>query len=342
MRCLLALVVLGLCLASVIGGKAMAENCGVPRTPPPFIEPIDVGYDAFPDSTATAEGMLTLRADMTARFCQVHLDVVYAEKDGRKLTLQVIEPPKRDGAEGPFPIVMYVQGSAWFEQFIGEKMEMLINFAGRGYVVAIIQYRPSTVAPFPAQIRDAKTAIRFMRKNAAKYNGDPDRMIMWGDSSGGHTTVMTCVTEDDQLFSDESVIQEPLDIKGYVDYYGPVDIARMNSVPSTQNHIVPESPEGMLIGGVNVFENLDLAARTNPVNYIKADKKLRPIFIIHGTKDRLVNFEQSVILYNALKAAGKEATFYRLQGADHAGGAFWTKDVLDIVEGFIKDALARK
>jgi hypothetical protein len=41
-------------------------------------------------------------------------------------------------------------------------------------------------------------------------------------------------------------------------------------------------------------------------------------------------------LYEALKDNGKEVEFYKLLGADHGGSPFWTNEVLDIVEGFIR------
>jgi dipeptidyl aminopeptidase/acylaminoacyl peptidase len=62
--------------------------------------------------------------------------------------------------------------------------------------------------------------------------------------------------------------------------------------------------------------------------------------IIHGSKDRIVPFGQSVMLYEALKQAGKAVEFYQLQGADHAGPPFWTEDVLDIVERFVRAHLS--
>ena len=51
----------------------------------------------------------------------------------------------------------------------------------------------------PAQIEDAKTAVRFMRMHAREYGVDAERIALWGDSSGGHTAVMAGVTADGTL-----------------------------------------------------------------------------------------------------------------------------------------------
>jgi acetyl esterase/lipase len=302
-----------------------------------FIEPKELSYEDFPESDLSTEGMKTIKADITPRFCTLDLNVEYAVKDGHHLKLQILQPVLQgENDQRKFPLVIYIQGSAWFQQALGMTLPQLLTVAKRGYVVAIVEYRPSPVAPFPAQIKDTKTAIRFMVKNATKYNADPGKLIVWGDSSGGHTTAMVNVTMDNQEYDDESVSEDPLDVKVFVDYYGPTEISRMNEQPSTQHHLIPDSPEGSLIGGVRVDEHPELVKPTVPMNHIHRDKKLRPMIILHGTKDRLVPFQQSVLLYEALRDAGQSVEFHRLQGADHAGPPFWTKEVLDIVEDFIK------
>ena len=57
-------------------------------------------------------------------------------------------------------------------------------------MVAALKYRHSDIAPFPAQMQDCKTAVRFMRKNAERFHCNKDRIALWGDSSGGHTVLM--------------------------------------------------------------------------------------------------------------------------------------------------------
>ncbi|MEZ9592987.1 prolyl oligopeptidase family serine peptidase, partial [Vibrio breoganii] len=90
------------------------------------------------------------------------------------------------------------------------------------------------------------------------------------------------------------------------------DIGKMNEEPSTCEHRQPNSPEGLLIGGVDVVENPELAQKANPINYINNDSDNPPFLIFHGSKDRLVPFGQSVMLFNALKNAGKDAELYQI------------------------------
>jgi acetyl esterase/lipase len=238
-----------------------------------------------------------------------------------------------------FPLVVYVQGSAWFKQDIGYEIPQLSRFAKKGYVVAVVEYRPSTVAPFPAQVKETKTAIRFFMKNASTYSIDPEEIVLWGDSSGGHTAAMTGVTLNDPDLSDESPTDEPIRLKAIVDFYGTIDVSKMNLEPSTQDHRDAKSPEGMLIGGLNVLENPDKVKPTVPITYLDKTKEVPPFLIIHGNKDRLVPFGQSVLFYCALKQNDKSVVMYKLDGADHGGPPFWTEDVLKIVDDFVRKYL---
>ena len=311
---------------------------------PVIIEPQECSYEAFPASTRAAAGMHVLPADLSGRSCRIHTGVAYAEKSGMQLHLHIIEPRLREGEDAAFPLVIYIQGSAWFAQNTGAELAQLARFARRGFVVAVVEYRPSPVAPFPAQVKDAKTALRFMRTHAATYHADPNQIIVWGDSSGGHTATMVGVTLDVPGLDDESPADDPMPgtmghavaVRAIIDYYGPSDISKMNEEPSIMDHRGPATPEGMLIGGRPVLAHPELVGPTVPMNYLSPEKALPPFLIIHGDKDRLVPFGQSVMLFEALTAANKQVEFYKLAGADHGGPAFWTEDVLDIVERFVR------
>lgn len=316
----------------------------------PFVPARLVSPEEFPAVELAAPGMRTIAAVDESRYGVIHLDVPYAEKDGTTLHLQILMPPRHrswpDTGEDVYPTVLYVQGSAFRRQDLGIEMANLAGFAARGYVVAIVEYRGTEIAPFPAQARDAKTAVRWLREHAAEYHVDVDRMAMWGDSSGGHTTLMTYATgtggvQDDPAFSDESVDEE-LGLCAFVDYYGPTHIGRMNEYPSIQDHLEASSPEGELIGGLRVDAHPELVAPTVIWNHVPAasERELPPLLVVHGDKDRIVSFSQSVWLVEELHSRGQEVTFYRLAGADHGGAPFWQPEVLDVVDSFLKEHLA--
>ena len=72
------------------------------------------------------------------------------------------------------------------------------------------------------------------------------------------------------------------------------------------------------------------------MNYVDSSRKIPPVLIFHGTNDELVPFGQSCMLYDRLVQCGKAATFYAIDNAHHGGREFWSNQVFDIIEDFIK------
>ena len=65
----------------------------------------------------------------------------------------------------------------------------------------IVEHRESDLAPFPAQVIDVKTAIRFLRLNGRNYHIDTDKIALWGDSSGAHSALIAGITGDNKVSS---------------------------------------------------------------------------------------------------------------------------------------------
>lgn len=261
-------------------------------------------------------------------------DVVYTVRDGIELHLQIIMPYRFTG-DNKYPLMVFVQGSAWFKQDCYANIPVLSRFAHRGYAVAIVEYRHNGIAAFPAQVQDAKTAVRFMKVNADKYNVNPDEVYIWGDSSGGHTALLAGLTAGEDIFDTGDYIESDCNVKGIIDFYGVTDITEKNDFPTTPNHLQADSPAGLFIGGKNVLENMDIACQSVCMNHISNDKEIPPVLIIHGTKDTIVSFHQSIVLYEKLIECNKKADFYAVEGADHGGLPFWTDKIFDIIEAFI-------
>ncbi|WP_223877206.1 alpha/beta hydrolase [Lactiplantibacillus pingfangensis] len=302
-----------------------------------FIAPQDYSWDTFPEASAAPEGMLTLNEPLDDTYPHVILNVPYAQKNGLSLHLHVITPVITEKSQ-EFPLIMWVQGSAFHKQFLGNHLAHFIEVAKRGYVVAMVEYRWAPENPFPAQIKDLKTATRFMLAHASDYHVNPKQYIAWGDSSGGHTVTTAVVTENLPEFNDEDTTVLPLHYAACIDFYGPTDISRMNKVPSTQDHVSPHSLEGEFFGTNDLYKVPELVQKGNPISYISS-KKLPPFLIMHGSKDRLVPFEQSVLLYNALKENHQNVTFYKMTKSDHGTDAFFTPTMIDLVDRFIRKTL---
>ena len=92
-----------------------------------------------------------------------------------------------NGGKGPFPVIRAFNGGGFSE---GDKSrdytDYMLQGLNHGYAVVTVDYRLSGEAKFPAAINDAKTAIRFIKVNAAQYNLNPNKIALWGTSAGGN------------------------------------------------------------------------------------------------------------------------------------------------------------
>lgn len=96
----------------------------------------------------------------------------------------------------------------------------------------------------------------------------------------------------------------------------------------------------MLFGGVNINTVPELLEKSSALNYIDS-KKLPPFLIMHGKKDRMVPFAQSVMLYEKLKQTDHCVDFYALENCDHGSDAFFTPYSLNAVLDFLSKSLKK-
>ena len=302
---------------------------------PPFTGPLS----EFPKDTRVPEGVQVLRfQDRPGLRAEIHVNVVYDRWNDVDLHLQILVPRIMGEQKKTWPLIVYVPGSAWMKQSVFGVLPEMIRICERGYAVAIVEYRHSGLAGFPAQAEDAKTAIRFMKLHAEEYSADPEKVVVWGDSSGGHTALMAGFTGDN--YPDKNTYGDiSCRVNCIVDWYGPTELIEMNSFPSAMDHSAPASPEGRVIGFQNVLESPDDAEKASPINYINADAEIPPLFIMHGNRDQLVCYDQSVRLYEKMKALGKDVQMICLDGAYHGFGGFRSDEALDLVDRFIREKL---
>lgn len=294
-------------------------------------------YDEFPDFTETVEGAVRIPSSGDEVGVYFHHNVIYVSVDGVDLHLQILEPFTRNEPDRIYPCLVYVQGSAWMEQEVCKSAVMLGRLAQKGYVVAIVEYRHSGIAPFPAQIEDAGNAIRYMRFHAADYHVNPANIFVGGSSSGGHTAMFCGLLKGGAVQVESAFPGVSAEVNGILDYYGAVNLLMEDSFPSTVNHHCPDSPEGMMMGGCDLRENKAACQKATVECYITPETAIAPVFIIHGTKDRTVNVKQSISLYQKLKACGKTASLYLLEGADHGGAEFWEEPVCHAADSFMRN-----
>lgn len=296
-------------------------------------------YDNFPEFKQIIPGAVKIKSTGDEMGIHYFHDVEYIKIDGISLHLQILMPFVRNNKNRKYPCLVFVQGSAWFKQDVWMQCPMMANLVRKGYVIAVVEYRHSGIAAFPAQIQDAKNAIRYMRSNADKYNVNPEEIIIGGDSSGGHTALFCGIFKDDSKFDNNLFPGVSAKVKGILDYYGCASIMHEDGYPSHPDFDSEDSPSGILLGGINLKERPDLKRSISAECYFEEGLKMPPTMIVHGTKDRVVGTKISTELYKDMKEHGMDVRLYLIEGADHGGAEFWTDEMCSLADEFIRYCL---
>ena len=255
----------------------------------------------------------------------------------RPLALDLYLPPAsvRPPATG-FPLVIHIHGGA----FMGGDKRLILPFvdwpgvlaslAGRGYVVASINYRLSGEARFPAQAQDVKAAVRWLRLNAVKYAIDPDRAVTWGQSAGGHLASLTAVSCGAAALSPtgpasapgkpDVTAATPSDcVQGAVAWFGLFDIATIQEQAREVKALSrddADAPEWRLLGCFATACPPSQVTAASPVSYV--DRTDPPMLLIVGSEDTLVPTKQTIEMAERLTAAGVKHDLIVLPGIDHS------------------------
>jgi acetyl esterase/lipase len=235
------------------------------------------------------------------------LGVVYAVQDGTELRLDLAIPGE---GEGPRPGVLLIHGGGWRAGKREDARPWLGFFAARGYVAASMSYRFAPQHPWPAQIDDARAAVRWLRRNAARHGLDPRRLGAMGFSAGGHLSLMLGVSGDEEKAAATGA-EPDAGVQAVVNVFGPTDMTR-----AVFNDLV----EKMLrdLAGGSREEKAGVYRDFSPVSHISGGDA--PVLTFQGTKDELVPVDQARLLHEALGRAAIPNRLEILEGRGHGWG----------------------
>lgn len=263
-------------------------------------------------------------------------DVMYVEYEECKRYLQLFIPYMHEWKENKkYPLVIFIPGSAWYRQEMYNSIPAYSKLAERGFVTAVVQYRESRIAKYPAQVQDIENAVLFLISKAAEFHIDADNIYLAGNSSGGHIALMTAFRKANGIYDVSGA--DSFQLQGVIAESAPSDL--FMCAAETIPDFMPADfrPTRDLLGVKELTDNIPLAREASCEMYIKKEVSLPPVLLLHGTEDSQVNVEQSRKLYRELTDAQKTVIYYELCGCDHGGPAFWTDTVLDIIEEFMNE-----
>ncbi len=216
-------------------------------------------------------------------------DQAFAGGERQKLDLYA---PRRP-AEAKLPVIVFFYGGSW-----SSGLKEGYGFAGRalaaqGFLVAIPDYRLVPDVRFPAFLQDGSAAVNWIRTNAARFGGDPDRIVLAGHSAGAYNAAMLA-------FDPRWLGEDHKAIRGFAGLAGPYDFLPLDS-PVTRA----------------AFGNAPDLQATQPVTFASAGDP--PALLLVAAQDRLVYPRNSWRLAEALRKGGVAAQVKSYPNLGHVG-----------------------
>ena len=217
--------------------------------------------------------------------------VAYRQVDDQALTLDVMVPR----GEGPFPVLVYLHGGAWVWGSPATHRKLTYRFAELGFLTLSVDYRLAPEHPFPAGFNDCVHAIHFAARNAQRWGGDPERLVVAGDSAGANLAAAAAI--------ELAGAAGPPVVRGVGLLYGVFDFSGFEA-----DGITAELMDAYLS---------DRALASDPrVSPLRKAASLPPTHIAVGAADPLI--EDAERLRAALARAGRVHDFHVYEDMPHA------------------------
>ena len=294
--------------------------------------------------------------------------LTYASRGGTDLVLDLYVPATP--VRRPAPVIVFLHGGGWSGGTRTTGPDFGRYFTRDGFVMASIEYRLTPSVTFPANVEDVRTAVRWLKANAAAHGLDPDRICLWGTSAGGHLAAVAALAPRGR-FEGTDNLDRTSAVRCVLDAYGPTRFDVMDQQTLAERDALqpalvtinvpgrgggqrgtgaPSLPvaAGERAGtrGRGALPHDDPASPESrllgaPVQSVPdrvraaspityVGKEAPPFLIMHGLADGSVPHGQSVLLYEALKSAGHEVTLRLIDGLPHT---FFNRSDLDEAAG---------
>lgn len=235
-------------------------------------------------------------------------NVVYLTANNVDLRVDVYAPR---GGDGPIPTFIYFHGGGWVAGNKESNVLRLMPFLAKGWAAVNVQYRLGEVSLAPAAVEDGLCALRWVIRNAREYNFDTNRLVVSGNSAGGHLALTTGMIPESSGLDRQCPGSEELRVAAIVNWYGITDVADLLDGPNRKNYAV------QWLGSQP--DRVAIAERVSPLSYVSPG--LPPIISIHGDADPVVPYSHATRLHTALERAGTVNRLVTVPGGGHGGFA---------------------
>ena len=221
---------------------------------------------------------------------------------------------KRRDTTAPQPTVIFFHGGGWVRGTKEVAVTSILPWLEMGWNVVNVEYRMARVALAPAAVEDGQCALRYIVDEAKTYGVDINRIVVTGESAGGHLALTTGMIPESAGFTrvcaggpftgSQTAVPK---VAAIINWYGITDVAEMLAGPNVRSYAVQ---------WLGSLPNADEKARAvSPLTYVRAG--LPPILSIQGDQDPIVPYTQNVRLRDALTRAGVTNELVTIPGGGH-------------------------
>ncbi len=268
----------------------------------PLILPLlTINNPVFAQLSETARWATTVQLNYRS-----HSNITYLKANNVLLKLDVYAQKKTDQ---PVPTLIYFHGGGWRSGTKEGTILNLLPYLEKGWGVVTVQYRLANISAAPAAVEDCLCALRWVIRNANRYNFDVDRIVVSGDSAGGHLALTTGMLPASAGLDRQCPGKEELKVAAIVNWYGITDVEDLLEGNNQRSYAVE------WIGSRT--DRLDIAQRVSPINYVRED--LPAIITIHGDADSIVPYSHAVQLHQALEQVQVPNKLITVSGGGHGG-----------------------
>lgn len=264
-------------------------------------------------ASATAQAQTTDQLARMENDFRVVPDVTYLTASGMdaKLDLYV-----RRGSATPQPTLIFIHGGGWTGGTKEARVLAIAPYLAMGLNVVNVEYRLAKVALAPAAVEDCRCALKWLYSHAKQYGIDTQKIVVAGDSAGGHLALMTgflpaSAGMERQCGRSEYQGQDPvpaeMKVAAVVNWYGITDVNELLDGPNMRPYAVT------WLGSLTNRE--EIAKRVSPVTYVRAG--VPAVLTIHGDADPTVPYQQGVRLHKMLAGAGVPNELMTIPGGKH-------------------------
>ncbi|MGA2148548.1 MAG: alpha/beta hydrolase [Bryobacteraceae bacterium] len=214
---------------------------------------------------------------------------------------------KRRDATGPQPTLIWIHGGGWVGGAKESSVMSLMPWFEMGWNVVNVEYRLAHVSLAPAAVEDCLCALRWVAAQAKTYDFDTSRLVVSGDSAGGHLALTTGMIPESAGLDRECPGAPLPKVAAIVNWYGITDVGDLLDGPNRKTYAVA------WMGSMP--DRDEIAKRVSPLTYVRPG--LPPILTIQGDADPTVPYSHGVRLREALQKADVPNQLLTIPGGKH-------------------------